>query len=547
MNKLLSNIDVEKSECGEKEDHDNIFSLIQGIDGGFSYFNKLIRTKIREWFIQVIEAQFKDFIKICQENENKLFIDDIIKKEYEMKKGKYQKTLGILYHDQGRYEDSENLYREYLENCRRQYGDNHSETLNTITNLALVKFKQKKYEESKLLYKKSLAIKKVEFGEKHPNTLKTMFNLGVIDEIQGNYEQSKLLLKKCFELRKDLLGENHPDTIETMSHLALVYNQIGEYKGSKDLLHNCLKFYQSVFINNTNHPFILKNKKQLAECYINLKEYGKSEEIYCELFLIYTSKYGENNIKTLKIMNKLGFVYQQLKKTKECEELYKKCITLGQENFKDNYEEVLLSIKYLAFLYLEKEYYNKTINLLKEYLKISKMMCGEIYDDTLISVMETLSKIYIMQKKFGKVKKLVDKILFIKKALYGEDNIKTMQTIHNQAMIFCELNNFKGIILLEKRLRETIESSNESSDNYETKYYLSLLLSSLGKYAENEELFKECRMKSLEKSEENPSRIFISTINLAKSYLFNEKYPECEEIVKECLKFSNHLLLSHGS
>ena len=106
-----------------------------------------------------------------------------------------------------------NLFREKL-------GDNHPDTLGTMSNLASAYDNQGKYRDAMVLYKQCLDKQKAVLGENHPDTLDTMFNLAGAYSDQEKYSDAEIILKQCLDKQKVVLGENHPDTLRTVRNLA---------------------------------------------------------------------------------------------------------------------------------------------------------------------------------------------------------------------------------------------------------------------------------------------------------------------------------------
>ncbi|KAH7464012.1 hypothetical protein FOMA001_g17831 [Fusarium oxysporum f. sp. matthiolae] len=72
-------------------------------------------------------------------------------------------------------------------------------------------------------------------GEEHPDTLTSMSSLASIYRDQGRWKEAEELEVRVMEARKTVLGEEHPDTLTSMSNLALTYRNQGRWKEAEDL------------------------------------------------------------------------------------------------------------------------------------------------------------------------------------------------------------------------------------------------------------------------------------------------------------------------
>lgn len=68
-----------------------------------------------------------------------------------------ENELGVLYEEQGKFDETEVLYTRALAGQKRQIGADHSDTLLAIYDLACLYQSQRKYGGSKKLYEQELA------------------------------------------------------------------------------------------------------------------------------------------------------------------------------------------------------------------------------------------------------------------------------------------------------------------------------------------------------------------------------------------------------
>ncbi|GJQ58361.1 MAG: tetratricopeptide repeat protein [Candidatus Scalindua sp. AMX11] len=135
-----------------------------------------------------------------------------------------QNNLALLYHDMGKYEVAEPLYKRSLEIKEKALGLDHPSVATTLNNLANLYREQGKYEEVEPLYKRSLEIKEKTLGSDHPSVAETLNNLACLYRKQGKYEESEPLYKHALDILRRTFPNGHPniDTIErNFAHLKL--------------------------------------------------------------------------------------------------------------------------------------------------------------------------------------------------------------------------------------------------------------------------------------------------------------------------------------
>ena len=60
-------------------------------------------------------------------------------------------------------------------------------------------------------------------GEEHSDTLQSMNNLALLYQNQGRHDEAEPLYVKTLEVRRRVLGEKHPKTLLSMKRLAKFY------------------------------------------------------------------------------------------------------------------------------------------------------------------------------------------------------------------------------------------------------------------------------------------------------------------------------------
>ena len=99
---------------------------------------------------------------------------------------------------------------------------------------------QGRYDEAEELEVKVLALRREVLGEKHPDTVWSMADLATTYHAQGRYDEDEELSVKVLALRRELLGEKHPDTAQGMHDLAITWKSRGRRDDAVALMDECL-------------------------------------------------------------------------------------------------------------------------------------------------------------------------------------------------------------------------------------------------------------------------------------------------------------------
>jgi tetratricopeptide (TPR) repeat protein len=182
--------------------------------------------------------------------------------------------VGVLYIRQGRYNEAEPLFVKSLEIRRRILGEEHPDTLKSMTLLGVLRRVQGRNNEAEQLSAKALEIQRRVLGEEHPDTLMTMHNLGWSYLLQKRYSEAEPLLIKSVEIQSRVLGEEYSETLWAMQGLGLLYSNQGRYKEAEPLLSRVLEIRRRVL--GEEHPDTQIAMRHLEELHNNLQ--GRDNE-----------------------------------------------------------------------------------------------------------------------------------------------------------------------------------------------------------------------------------------------------------------------------
>ncbi|KAL5371075.1 hypothetical protein DPSP01_014510 [Paraphaeosphaeria sporulosa] len=87
-------------------------------------------------------------------------------------------------------------------------------------NLASTYRNQGRWKEAEELEVQVMEARKRVLGEEHPDTLLSISNFAFTLQTQARQKEAFALMERCFLLRQQILGEQHPDTQSSLDTLA---------------------------------------------------------------------------------------------------------------------------------------------------------------------------------------------------------------------------------------------------------------------------------------------------------------------------------------
>ncbi|KAH6869560.1 Tetratricopeptide repeat-domain-containing protein [Thelonectria olida] len=92
--------------------------------------------------------------------------------------------LGLLYSNQGKFKEAEEMYEGALEGKEKALGPDHTSTLNTVNNLGLLYSDQGKFNEAEEMYERALHGFQTVLGSHHPKSSIIVRNTESLQRIQ---------------------------------------------------------------------------------------------------------------------------------------------------------------------------------------------------------------------------------------------------------------------------------------------------------------------------------------------------------------------------
>ena len=97
-----------------------------------------------------------------------------------------------------------------------------------------------------------LAIYRRALGEEHPDTLRSVSNLADTLRSQGDLAGAKKLQEKLLAIYRRVLGEEHPDTLTSMNNLASTLQELGDLSAAYELYNRAWAGFKRVM--SEDHP-----------------------------------------------------------------------------------------------------------------------------------------------------------------------------------------------------------------------------------------------------------------------------------------------------
>jgi eukaryotic-like serine/threonine-protein kinase len=299
---------------------------------------------------------------------------------------------------QGDYARAEQLGAKVLEGRRRLLGAEHPDTLKSTGALAAIYYFESKYAPAEALELKMLEAARRVWGEDHPNTVAVMTDLAATYKREGKYSQAEPLFIRGLELRRRISGQEHPETLVVMNNLAGLYYEEGKYAQAEPLWASALDIRRRIF--GEEHPDTLQSRNNMALLCVAQGKYDQAQQLYQGTLEIRRRISGTGNISTLILMNNLADLYRLEGKYARAEALFNEALKAGRHALGDEHETTLNSLTGLADIYKRQGRYALAESIYTNVLTSQRRALGDVHPDT-ISTFASLGHVRLLQRKYN--------------------------------------------------------------------------------------------------------------------------------------------------
>ncbi|KAJ7105270.1 hypothetical protein C8R44DRAFT_745985 [Mycena epipterygia] len=258
-----------------------------------------------------------------------------------------QLALARMYEAEGRLDDAKGLEEGVLKQRTELLGQDHSDTLVAMGNLACTHSALGDFWRVKELEMVVLTKYRTIFGDSHPRTLRAMANLADTYSALGDHKRAEEFHTAVVNRHRETVGEDHPDALRAMGNLACTHSNLGKLSQAEELRTTVLNKYRRIF--GEDHPDTLRAMANLAVTYWTLGHFSQAEEL--EMIVLNKRKkiFGDDHPDTLVAMANLAGTYRGLGWFSQAEELEIIVLNKHRDIFGNSHPSTQCTIRNLAW------------------------------------------------------------------------------------------------------------------------------------------------------------------------------------------------------
>ncbi|KAJ5738113.1 hypothetical protein N7493_001268 [Penicillium malachiteum] len=258
-------------------------------------------------------------------------------------------SLGLLYSDQGKLQEAEEMFRRALAGREKALGPHHTSTLHTVNNLGNLYSYQGKLLEAEEMFRRALEGREKVLGLDHTSTLGTVNNLGNLYSYQGKLQEAEEMYQRALAGREKALGPDHMSTLGTVNNLGNLYSYQGKLEEAEEMYQRALAGRKKAL--GPDHISTLRTVNNLGAFYLNQGKLQEAEEMYQRALAGREKTLGPHHTSTLNTVNNLGNLYSYQGKLQEAEEMYQRALAGREKALGSDHISTLGTINNLGNLF----------------------------------------------------------------------------------------------------------------------------------------------------------------------------------------------------
>lgn len=319
--------------------------------------------------------------------------------------------------DSGKYEEARILAERQLEIRKNLLGDEHREFAETLSNVALIRWKQNQFAEAESLASEGLEILRKAVGPDHPAVAGCLNVLGLTIMAGGRPAEAEQLYRDALAMNRRLFGEEHPSIATNLHNLGAVRQEQGDVRGAEPFYRASLAMSRELI--GKDDAAIASNLHALA---FNLAAQGdvlSAEKLYREALDMRLRVLGEDHPDAAFTMVHLGGVLGD-RDPEAAEALARKALPILIRAYGEAHWHVAWCQSLLHSLALQKGDYAKAERLARKRLETMREIFGESRHPFFHSLLD-LALVLEKEGRIEEAERLYAEHVEKYHAIYGED------------------------------------------------------------------------------------------------------------------------------
>lgn len=450
---------------------------------------------------------------------------------------------GLLLFQQGNYRDAEPILRDALTRQRRVLGDDHAETILTMTRLGKLLTFTGDLSGAATQFEEALSRDRDRPVGPHDSPISAMLGLASVLQQQGKYAEAENRYREALSAIGTAKGAEQLED-EALHGIGLALKSQGKLPESEEYFRRTLELNRR--LRGDDHPFTLNAVVALADFLADVGRRDEAESSLRDVLPKYRRLLGNRHSLTLSAITNLAYVLQLRGKLEEAEAFAREAYETRRTILGPDHSSTLTSANNLSQILQARGHLPEAEALAREILEVRRRTLGEEHPDTIGSI-NNIGGLLWAQKRYEEAEPLYRDALEKFRHALGDDHPRTINAANNVGMILQAQGKLTDA---EPYIRETLEKrrriqGEDHPDTIGAVNNMGALLKSQGRLSDAEVYYREALEKYRRVLGNDHPNTIIAIINLGILFQSQGQMDAAEQHLSEALALRRKVLGEH--
>ena len=293
-------------------------------------------------------------------------------------------SLAVDYFRLGLYKEALDAQQKAYEGMKRTLGAENPDTLASLSAMASEYSALGRHQEALDAYLEAYEAQTRILGAENPGTLSTLGNMVADYLFLRRYQEALDAQQQVYEAWLRILGAEHPTTLGSLNNMAVCYSDLGRYQEALDADQ---RVYEArVRILGAEHPETLESLGNVAADYSDLGRYQEALNAQQQVYEALVRVLGAEHPETLTILSNMANDYARLGRYQEALDAYRKVYEARVRILGAEHPATLISLSNMAVDYARLGLYQEALDADRRVYEARKHILGTEHPDTLYSL-----------------------------------------------------------------------------------------------------------------------------------------------------------------
>jgi len=293
--------------------------------------------------------------------------------------GRLMSTIGLAYRNLGLYEPSMEQLEGALEACRKAYGEDSDEFIESQLQLGAAARLKGDYALAERLVTGVLKVRRRSLGDDHRDVARTLDVLAAVYRDQGRFPLAEERIRESLRIwrQHSIDPENEKQLAVCLETLSEILEREGKYRGAEKHAIEALEIRRRLLAPDDH--YIASSLQALAAAQRGMGRYEEALKTADEAWRIYRQAMGKDHQYVASVATLVGGILRDLGEFEKAREMLQPADEALRRRFADNPEHpyIALSSTRLGWLYFDLGEYPKARGLFEEAVRIERDNNGD--------------------------------------------------------------------------------------------------------------------------------------------------------------------------